>query len=100
MNAVLGPEPTSAQTVAAETGLPEAYVRRHFRWLLQEGYAEGDANAVRLVARTATSQPPAPQTIRIDPEVWRALQKQAEPFVETPNDVLRRLLGLGSRRET
>jgi hypothetical protein len=36
-----------------------------------------------------------PQTIRIDPEVWLALQKLAEPFVETPNDVLRRVLGLG-----
>jgi hypothetical protein len=36
-----------------------------------------------------------PQTIRIDPEVWLALQQLAEPFVETPNDVLRRVLGLG-----
>ncbi|MCI0642027.1 MAG: hypothetical protein L0Y72_11950 [Gemmataceae bacterium] len=35
------------------------------------------------------------QTIRIDQEVWRALQKHAEPFVETPNDVLRRVLQLG-----
>jgi hypothetical protein len=42
--------------------------------------------------------PPAPQTIRIDPDVWRALQKQAEPFVETPNDVLRRLLGLAPKK--
>jgi 5-methylcytosine-specific restriction protein A len=32
--------------------------------------------------------------IRIDDEVYRALQKQAEPFRDTPNDVLRRLLGL------
>ena len=31
-------------------------------------------------------------TIRIDDEVWRALKAQAEPFVDTPNDVLRRLL--------
>src|SRR2546430_2589466 len=40
--------------------------------------------------------PRAPQTIRIDPEVWFALQQRAVPFVETPNDVLRRLLGLGT----
>jgi hypothetical protein len=37
----------------------------------------------------------APQTIRIDPEVWNKLKEHAEPFLETPNDVLRRLLGLG-----
>lgn len=42
-------------------------------------------------------QVPIPQTIRIDPEVWCALQEHAIPFVETPNDVLRRLLGLGNR---
>ena len=37
----------------------------------------------------------APQTIRIDPEVWTSLQRLAVPFVEkTPNDVLRRILGL------
>lgn len=41
----------------------------------------------------------APQTIRIDPEVWRALQGLAVPLVETPNDVLRRVIGLGSRKE-
>jgi hypothetical protein len=41
-------------------------------------------------------RPRAPQTIRIDPEVWFALQQRAVPFVETPNDVLRRLLGLGN----
>ena len=35
-----------------------------------------------------------PQTIRIDPEVWQALQNRAVPFVDSPNDVLRRLLGL------
>ncbi len=33
-------------------------------------------------------------TIRIDEEVFKALQKDAKPFVDTPNDVLRRLLGL------
>ena len=36
---------------------------------------------------------PAPQTIRITPDVWEALASHAEPF-ETPNDALRRLLGL------
>ncbi len=32
--------------------------------------------------------------IRIDREVYRWLQERAAPFVDTPNDVLRRLLGL------
>ncbi len=31
-------------------------------------------------------------TIRIDDDVWEFLQKQARPFVDSPNDVLRRLL--------
>jgi hypothetical protein len=34
--------------------------------------------------------------IRIDREVYRALQEGAQPFVDTPNSVLRRLLGLES----
>jgi hypothetical protein len=34
---------------------------------------------------------------RIDPDVWLALQKIATPFVETPNDVIRRLLGLSRK---
>lgn len=34
--------------------------------------------------------------IRIDRDVYQALQKQAAPFVDTPNSVLRRLLGLES----
>jgi hypothetical protein len=34
-------------------------------------------------------------TIRIDDEVFDELKKHAEPFVDTPNTVLRRLLGLG-----
>ena len=33
-------------------------------------------------------------TIRIDAEVYRALQGQAEPFIDTPNSVLRRVLQL------
>jgi hypothetical protein len=35
-----------------------------------------------------------PPTIRIDDQVWTELKGKAEPFVDTPNDVLRRLLGL------
>ena len=34
-------------------------------------------------------------TIRIDKDVFDELKKHAEPFVDTPNTVLRRLLGLG-----
>ena len=34
-------------------------------------------------------------TIRIDDDVFDALKKHAEPFVDTPNTVLRRILGLG-----
>ena len=37
--------------------------------------------------------------IEIDDEVFAALQKEAVPLVDTPNDVLRRLLGLGSTEE-
>jgi restriction system protein len=33
-------------------------------------------------------------TIRIDDEVWKALQERAKPFVDTPNDVLRRVFEL------
>jgi len=32
--------------------------------------------------------------IRVDDQVWRKLQKMAEPLVDTPNSVLRRLLEL------
>jgi hypothetical protein len=39
-------------------------------------------------------------TIRIDKKVFEALQKQAEPFVDTPNSVLRRLLELESTVRT
>jgi len=35
-------------------------------------------------------------TIRIDAEVYRNLQEQAVAFVDTPNSVIRRLLGLPS----
>lgn len=34
-------------------------------------------------------------TIRIDNEVFEALKTHAEPFIDTPNTVLRRLLDLG-----
>jgi len=37
-------------------------------------------------------------TIRIDDEVFGALQRRAEAFVDSPNDVLRRLLGLNHSR--
>lgn len=37
-------------------------------------------------------------TIRIDEDVWSALQRQAIPFEDTPNSVLRRVLGLGQDR--
>lgn len=33
-------------------------------------------------------------TIRIDDEVWRVLQKEATAFVDSPNDVLRRVFQL------
>ena len=39
-------------------------------------------------------------TIRIDEEVFEELKKHAEPFVDTPNSVLRRLLGLGETGRT
>lgn len=35
-----------------------------------------------------------PPTIRIDEDVFRVLQREAQPLVDTPNDVLRRLLGI------
>jgi negative regulator of replication initiation len=34
------------------------------------------------------------KVIRIDNEVWGALQKRATPLADTPNSVLRRVLGL------
>jgi hypothetical protein len=34
------------------------------------------------------------RTIRIDDEVWRQLQQRAQPLVDTPNDVLRRVFAL------
>jgi hypothetical protein len=33
-------------------------------------------------------------TLRVDDEVFSALQRQATPFVDTPNSVLRRILGI------
>ena len=32
--------------------------------------------------------------IRVDDEVWKELQRRAEPLVDTPNSVLRKILGL------
>lgn len=34
--------------------------------------------------------------IRVDDDVYAELQKRAQPFVDTPNDVLRRVLGLNA----
>jgi negative regulator of replication initiation len=34
------------------------------------------------------------RTIRVDDEVFRALQRRGKPFIDTPNSVLRRLLRL------
>jgi hypothetical protein len=36
-------------------------------------------------------------TIRVDEEVYARLKDEAEPFVDTPNSVLRRLFGLPSK---
>ena len=36
------------------------------------------------------------RTIRIDDDVWKALMKRAKPLEDTPNSVLRRVLGLSS----
>jgi hypothetical protein len=38
-------------------------------------------------------------SIRVDRDVYSFLQQNARPFVDTPNSVLRRLLGLPSREE-
>ncbi|HYD58429.1 MAG TPA: winged helix-turn-helix domain-containing protein [Burkholderiales bacterium] len=37
-------------------------------------------------------------TVRIDDEVFEALKKLAEPLIDTPNSVLRRLLGLEQKK--
>lgn len=44
----------------------------------------------------------SPRSIDVDADVWRRLQQEAVPFEDTPNTVLRRLLGLdsGARRGT
>jgi hypothetical protein len=39
-------------------------------------------------------------TIRVDDEVWAWLKGQAEPLVDTPNTVLRRIAGLDKGRGT
>jgi len=41
----------------------------------------------------------SPQWIEIDDEVMAKVQAKAKPFVDSPNDALRRLLGLGSASE-
>jgi hypothetical protein len=79
-------------------------VKSYSEWVLEsdllqkDGLPAPDTESPQPNLESAPPQPQAvPQTIRIDPEVWLALQKRAVPFVETPNDVLRRLLGLGIR---
>ena len=37
---------------------------------------------------------PKPRTIRIDEDVWQLLAENAKPLVDSPNSVLRHLLGL------
>jgi restriction system protein len=39
-------------------------------------------------------------TVELDEDVWGQLQSLAEPLVDNPNTVLRRLLGLASNSET
>lgn len=36
----------------------------------------------------------APYNIEVDEQVWEAMKTRAEPFIDTPNTVLRKLLGL------
>ncbi len=37
------------------------------------------------------------RTIRVSDEVWREIQKQAEPLIDTPDSVLRRKFGLSPK---
>jgi hypothetical protein len=39
------------------------------------------------------------RVIRVDAEVFAALQRQAKPLIDNPNDVLRRLLKLDSKEK-
>src|SRR5437660_4688265 len=39
-------------------------------------------------------------TIRVDDQVYKELQGRAEPFIDTPNSVMRRVLGLDLEGET
>ena len=39
------------------------------------------------------------KVVRIDEEVWAELQRLARPFVDTPNTVLRRVLGLQTEKQ-
>ena len=53
-----------------------------------ETYLTGNIQGRNTVAST--------KVIRIDGEVWSALQRRAIPFQDNPNSVLRRILGLTS----
>jgi Mrr restriction endonuclease-like protein len=50
-----------------------------------------------LLLRHVRKEEPVTPTIRIDAELYEFLKNQAEPFVDTPNTVLRRLVGLPTR---
>ena len=41
---------------------------------------------------------PNTRMIRVDDDIWEAIEKQAIPFEETPNQLLRRKLGLGRQK--
>jgi hypothetical protein len=47
----------------------------------------------------AIQEEQAVRSIRVDDEVFEALKQFAEPLVDTPNDVLRRVLGLEPQSE-
>jgi hypothetical protein len=96
-------EPKTLEEIVQEAGVVGKYSSNHTRHLkklvLKKLVAKTADGKYRLAPKgDAPPQPRAPETIRIDPEVWLELQKRAVPFVETPNDVLRRLLGLGNHK--
>lgn len=86
---------TVDQQVPHKLGIAGFVVKKNSAgyWLPSEGGGDRSDSSGPGVG---TAQPHYPQTIRIDREVWEALQKRAVPLVDKPNDVLRRLLGLPS----
>lgn len=61
--------------------------------VLAQNTLTDDRQYVILLQATQERRIMAP-TIRIDAEVWAWLSKQARPFEDTPNSVLRRIAGL------